>query len=397
MPLFSYDGIDKEGKRAKGTIEADGKNAALSKLSADGILVSDISQASEKRKFDKFSFSFRKKGLADVFFQMSILLSSGIPLTRALNVTAGTTKEGKIKKSLIDMEEKVSSGVRFSDAMTPYKSIYTELYIHLIRTSEKVGRLSAVLLDISRFEEDKRKSGEKITSAMMYPSVVMMLGFGVVGFMLTFVVPKLESIFTSAGADIPGSTKFLLFASGFLQNYGVFMFILVLIMAVVFRKFYAAKGDFRKKLDKKLYHIAFVRDVTASRLAHVLSFQLREGLPLVEALGNTADGLNNFHVKEALLEITEGVRAGRKFSEMVTQTGLFSELFIAAVTTGEKSGNLADLLDRVNTYYNRKTDQFTARFVSVIEPIFIMFIGIVVGFIVISIMEPLFSINNLVK
>ncbi len=100
-----------------------------------------------------------------------------------------------------------------------------------------------------------------------------------------------------------------------------------------------------------------------------------------------------------LVEITEGgVRSGRKFSEAVTQSGLFSELFIAAVATGgEKSGNLADLLDRVNTYYSRKTDQFTARFVSVIEPIFIMFIGLVVGFIVVSIMEPLFSINTLVK
>ncbi|PLX68513.1 MAG: hypothetical protein C0603_05000 [Denitrovibrio sp.] len=397
MPVFNYDGIDKAGKRAKGTIEMASKNAAMSKLSADGIMVSDIRQGSEKRKLDKYSFSFKKKSLPDVFFQLSILLSSGIPLTRALKVTADTTKDIKIKKSLLDMEEKVSSGMRFSEAMAPYKKIYTELYIHLIRTSEKVGRLSAVLLDISKFEEDKRKAGEKITSAMIYPSVVMMLGFGVVGFMLTFVVPKLEGIFKSAGADIPGSTKLLLFTADFLQNYGLFLFIIVLMLAIVFRKTYSAKGSFRRNLDKKLYKIAFVRDVTASRIAHVLSFQLREGLPLVEALSNTVEGIGNFYVKEGLTEITDGVRAGRKFSEVVSQSGLFSELFIAAVTTGEKSGNLADLLDRVTTYYSRKTDQFTARFVSVIEPIFIMFIGLVVGFIVVSIMEPLFSINTLIK
>lgn len=397
MAVFSYDGIDKAGKRAKGNLEAASKNAALAKLSADGILVSEISQATEKKKRDRYSFSFKKKGLPDVFFQMSILLSSGIQLTRALKITADTIKDTKLKRSLLDMEEKVSSGMRFSEAMMPYKKIYTELYIHLIRTSEKVGRLSTVLLDISRFEEEKRKAGEKVTSAMIYPSVVMMLGFGVVGFMLTFVVPKLEGIFKSAGADMPASTQFLLFSADFLQNYGIMLFFFVLVLSVGLRRLYSAKGAFRMKVDRQLYKIAFVKDVTVSRLAHVLSFQLREGLPLVEALVNTGEGIGNYYVKEAVAEIAEGVKGGRKFSDAVTDTGLFSELFIAAVATGEKSGSLPDLLDRVNVYYTRKTEQFTARFVSVIEPVFIMFIGLVVGFIVVSIMEPLFNINTLVK
>jgi type II secretory pathway component PulF len=396
MPLFSYEGINKEGKKVKDVLEAAGKNAALAKLSADGILVSSVSQASEK-KGGRFSFSFRKKGLSDVFFQLAILLSSGIQLTRALQITADTTKDTRIKKSLLDIQEKVSSGRRFSEAMSAYQDIYTELYIHMIRTSEKVGRLSSVLLDISRFEEEKRKAGEKVTSAMIYPSVVMMLGFAVVGFMLTFVVPKLESIFKSAGADIPASTKFLLMSSAFLQDYGVLVFILVLIAAIAVRRIYAAKGKFRYAADKKLYRIAFLKDVTASRLAHVLSFQLKEGLPLVEALNNTAEGTGNHYVREGLEEIAESVKAGKRFSSAVAESGLFSELFNAAIATGEKSGNLADLLDRVNIYYSRKTEQFTSRFVSVIEPLFIMFIGLVVGFIVISIMEPLFSINTLVK
>lgn len=397
MPSFSYDGLDRQGKKAKGMIEADSKNAALAKLAAEGILVSKLAQSTEKKRFDKFYISFGKKALADVFFQLSILLSSGIPLTRALKVTAETIKDGRVKKSLIDMEEKVSSGKRFSEAMAPYKNIYTELYIHLIRTSEKVGRLSGVLLDISRFEEEKRKAGDKITSAMIYPSVVLMLGLGVVGFMLSFVVPKLEGIFKTAGAEMPTSTKVLLFSADFLQNYGVFVFILVLVLAVVLRRLYTKGGKFRMALDKKFYRIPFVRDVTASRLAHVLSFQLREGLPLVEALVSTSDGIGNKYVKDALLGVTERVKGGHKFSEAVTETGLFTELFIAAVATGEKSGNMPDLLDRVNVYYSRKTEQFTARFVSVIEPLFIMFIGLVVGFIVISIMEPLFNINTLVK
>jgi type II secretory pathway component PulF len=281
--------------------------------------------------------------------------------------------------------------------MTDHKELFGELYIHLIRTSEKVGRLSSVLLDISKFEEEKRKAGDKMASAMIYPSVVLMLGFGVVGFMLTFVVPKLENIFKSAGADIPASTKSLLFIAGFLQDYGALVFFIFLAVVIALQRMYAAKGNFRMKVDKKLYQISLVRAMSASRLSHVLAFQLKEGLPLVEALVNAGDGLKNVYVRETVMDISERVKAGDKFSDAVTDAGLFSELFVAAVATGEKSGNMADLLERVNVYYNRKTEQFTSRFVSVIEPVFIMFIGLVVGFIVISIMEPLFSINSLVK
>jgi len=395
MPVFSYEGIDKKGKTVKGRVEASGKNTALSKLMADGLLISTIKEAADKQS--KFSFSFRKKPLADVFFQLSILLSSGIQLTKALTVTAQSVHDKKMKDALTDMCDKVSGGKKFSDAMEAHKKIFGELYVHLIRTSEKVGRLATVLMDISRFEEDRKKAGEKLTGAMIYPTVVLTMGLGVVGFMLAFVVPKLESIFKSAGADIPASTKLLLFMSGVLQHYGLVVFMLILAAVAVFSRYYAIKGKFRMYIDQRLYRLDVVKDVTASRLSHVLSFQLREGLPLVEALRNTAPGIANVYVGQAIMDIAESVAAGKKFSESVSQSGLFTELFVAAAATGEKSGNLPDLLERVNVYYSRKTEQFTARFVSVVEPVFIMFIGLIVGFIVISIMEPLFSVNSLVK
>lgn len=396
MPSFSYDGLDKDNNRIRGVVEEVSKNSALSKLSSEGILVSFISEESVKKR-KRIVSVFKKKGLADIFFQLSILTSSGIPLTKALTVTAGSTKDSKLKNILMSVQDGVESGRRFSDSLADYKEIFGELYIHLIRTSEKVGRLSSVLLDISKFEEEKQKAGDKVASAMLYPSVVLMLGFGVVGFMLTFVVPKLENIFRSAGAEIPTSTKSLLFIAGFLQDYGMFIFISFLVLAVVLRRLYSAKGNFRMKFDRWLYRFAMVRDMSASRLSHVLAFQLKEGLPLVEALNNAGDGLKNIYVRESVMEIAERVKGGEKFSTVVADAGIFSELFSAAASTGEKSGNMAELLDRVNTYYDRKSEQLVSRFTSVIEPLFIMFIGLMVGFIVISIMEPLFSINSLVK
>lgn len=396
MPFFLYEGIDKDGKKVKGQIESSGRNSAVSKLIADGIMVSSVRDMAEKKRFG-FSFSLGRKSLADIFFQLSILISSGIQLTKALSITAQSVGDKKIKQALLDSCEKVSGGKRFSDSLEPHKAVFGELYIHLIKTSEKVGRLPHVLMDISKFEEERRKAGEKLTGAMSYPAVVLSLGLAVVGFMLAVVVPKLEGIFKSAGADIPASTKALLAVSSFLQHFGILFFIALVFGIAVLGRIYASKGRLRNSVDRWLYRFAFMQDITAARLSHVLSFQLKEGLPLVEALKNTSGSIGNVHVRSAIMDISESVSAGRKFSESIEKSGLFNELFTAACATGEKSGNLPELLERVNVYYARKTEQFTARFVSVIEPVFIMFIGIVVGFIVISIMEPLFSINTLVK
>ena len=396
MPFFIYEGIDRNGKNAKGQIEAQGKNAAVAKLMADGILVSVIRDVAEKKRGLFLIFS-GKKNTADIFFQISIMLSGGIQLTKALTVTADTVRDRRMKQALLDACEKVSGGMRFSDALMPHKDIFSELYIQLIRTSEKVGRLPQVLLDISKFEEDRRKAGEKLIGAMIYPTVVLSLGLAVVTFMLAFVVPRLQEIFKSAGAEIPVTTKLLLLISSFLQHFGIFVFLILLAGLAVFLRAYRKKGDFRVRLDKRLYRFSIVKDVTAARMSHVLGFQLKEGLPLVEALRNSAGSIGNLYVSQGVYDIADSVSSGKKFSESISQSGLFDELFTAAAATGEKSGSLPELLERVNVYYSRKTEQFTSRFVSVIEPVFIMFIGIVVGFIVISIMEPLFSINSLVK
>ncbi|MGE4318674.1 MAG: type II secretion system F family protein [Deferribacterales bacterium] len=396
MPFFIYDGVDSQGKPAKGQIEAQSRNAALSKLMAEGVLVSSISDVLNKKRALFFSFS-SKKNTADIFFQLSIMLTGGIPLTKALTVTSETLRDKRMKRALLDICAKVSSGMRFSDAMKEQDGVFSELYIHLIRTSEKVGRLPQVLLDISRFEEERRKAGEKIVGAMIYPSVVLTLGFAVVTFMLAYVVPRLQDIFKSAGAEIPAATKLLLLVSSFLQVFGLPLFLILLVCLGVFLRAYRKKGSFRLNLDKKLYRITIIKDVTAARLSHVLGFQLKEGLPLVEALRNCAGSIGNAYVSEGIRDIADSVASGKKFSDSVNESGLFSELFSAAAATGEKSGSLYELMEHVNIYYSRKTEQFTARFVSVVEPVFIMFIGIVVGFIVISIMEPLFSINSLVK
>lgn len=396
MPTFTYSGVSRDGKKVKGVLEGDSKNSAVAKLMADGILVSEIRSARDKKGFLTFNFFSGKGQIPDVFFQLSLLLKSGIALVHALKVMSGSTK-GRIKNVLLDIAGTVSEGRRFSDALGKYPDLFEEMYVNLIKTSEEVGRLPEVLMDIAKFEEDKKKVKGKLTSALMYPMAVLIMGLGVVGFLLSYVVPKLQNIFSASGADLPASTKALLSISLVLQKYGVFIFLLVLAVIIAIRWYYRNHAAFRMKVDSKLLEIDFINHVLIARFAHVVAFQVHEGLPLTQALDNAANVSWNRAFSSKVQAVADKVRSGEKFSDAVKRTGGFTELFEAAAATGEQSGNVAELLERVSEFFGKKSEELTTRFVSIIEPLFIMFIGIIIGFIVISIMDPLFSLNTLVK
>ncbi|MDE7169815.1 MAG: type II secretion system F family protein, partial [Mucispirillum sp.] len=154
---------------------------------------------------------------------------------------------------------------------------------------------------------------------------------------------------------------------------------------------------FRLKADKKLFSVNLVSHVSVAKFAHVLSFQLKEGLPLTDSLHYASLIISNRYMQKVVGEVRESVQSGTRFSTAVKNAGIFPELFPAAVSTGESSGNMPELLERVNEFYSKNVDKFLSSFISAIEPVFIVFIGVLVGFIVVSIMEPLFSMNSLVK
>ncbi len=399
MATYSYKGVSKTGKNVKGVRESISRQTLTSELLSEGIFVTEIVDAQLKKKsFEKFeALLSSKKNLADTFFQLSLLLRSGIPLVEAIKIISKTTKHVKVKNALLEVSARVSEGMRFSEALSRYPNIFDPMYVNLIRASEQVGRLSAVLADIAVYEEDKRKNSDKLTSAMVYPMTILVLGLGVLGFLLTFVVPKMESIFESMKQNIPASTKFLLAVSDFMGNYGVFLLFFIFFIIFLLRYLYKNNKKFRLKVDKRIYKINLVASVSVAKFAHVLAFQLKEGLPLTDAIHFASETIDNLYLKEVIANVRTSVQSGTKFSVAVKNAAIFPELFPAAVSTGESSGNMPELLERVNEFYSKQVDKLLSSFVSIIEPLFIVFIGVLVGFIVVSIMQPLFQMNTLVK
>ena len=399
MAAYSYKGISKTGKEVKGVREAVSRQVLTSELLSEGIFVSSISDMREKQPFfAKLQEIFAKKlNLSDTFFQLSLLLRSGIPLVEALKIVAKSTKEQHLKNALLESASKVSEGMRFSDSLSKYPKIFEPMYVNLIKASEQVGKLAAILADIAVYEEDKRKNTDKIKTAMVYPMTILVMGFAVLGFLLAFVVPKMESIFASMKQQIPASTQFLLHVSDFVSEYGLVLLLFIMFIIFSIRYLYRNNNKFRLDLDKKLFKINLVSHVSVSKFAHVLSFQLKEGLPLTDALHYASLVIDNKYMYNIVSQVRESVQAGTKFSVAVRNAGIFPELFPAAVSTGESSGNMPELLERVNEFYSKNVDKFLTSFISAIEPIFIVIIGVLVGFIVVSIMQPLFSMNSLVQ
>lgn len=399
MAAYSYKGISKTGKEVKGVCEAVSRQVLTSELLSEGIFVSSISDMREKQPFfAKLQEIFAKKlNLSDTFFQLSLLLRSGIPLVEALKIVAKSTKEQHLKNALLESASKVSEGMRFSDSLSKYPKIFEPMYVNLIKASEQVGKLAAILADIAVYEEDKRKNTDKIKTAMVYPMTILVMGFAVLGFLLAFVVPKMESIFASMKQQIPASTQFLLHVSDFVSEYGLVLLLFIMFIIFSIRYLYRNNNKFRLALDKKLFKINLVSHVSVSKFAHVLSFQLKEGLPLTDALHYASLVIDNKYMYNIVSQVRESVQAGTKFSVAVRNAGIFPELFPAAVSTGESSGNMPELLERVNEFYSKNVDKFLTSFISAIEPIFIVIIGVLVGFIVVSIMQPLFSMNSLVQ
>ncbi len=398
MASFNYTGTTSDGKIERGTKEATSKIALTNELMRQGVFVSDISEVSIKKgQFDTFRTLFSaKKNLADTFFQLSLLLRSGITLVEAINIIAKSEKNEGLREALLDSASKVSEGMRFSESLARFPNIFDSMYVNLIKASENIGRLSAVLGDIAEYEEYKQKNNDKVSSALVYPMTILVMGMGVLGFLLSVVVPKMEKIFSSMKQEVPGTTKFLLTISDFVVNYGIILLVFLLFVIFVTRYNFRNNVKFRLKVDKRLYNIKLVSTTLVAKFAHILAFQLREGLPLTDALAHAGSTLNNRYIQSVINDVRTSVQSGVKFSKAIKNAEVFPELFPAAVSTGESSGNMPDLLDRVNEFYSKQVDKFLTRFVSLIEPLFIVFIGGMVGFIIVSIMQPLFQMNSMV-
>lgn len=395
MPNFKYKAMNKKGERLEGTYNAISRDEVIEMISSNNyypLMVEEIREGTkiELRLFERVT----TKDIAIFCRQFYTMLDAGVSINSAVHILAEQLTNRKLKDALGDMEDQVRKGQTLSESMRKHNKIFPDLLISMIETGEVSGNLDSVLLRMSTHYEKENKINNKVKSAMIYPAVLSVVAIVVVTILLTFVMPTFIDMFTESGVELPLSTKILLGMSGGLQKHGLLILLAVVTIVILFR--YYLKTDsgkvFSSRLKLKIPVIKKLNQkIIVSRFTRTLSTLLSSGVTLVQALEVVSDVVGNKVAEESLSRIREAVIKGEGLSTPISEDKLFPSMLASMVKIGEESGSLDDILNKTADFYDEELEVTVQTTTALLEPLLIVIMGVVMGFIIISIMLPMFN------
>ncbi len=421
MAVYEYKGLDKAGKNAVGIVDADSPKAARLKLRKQGVFPTSVveGKAGALRAAGKgtttdrsggglsvevdFSKYFERIGVSDVAIatrQLSALIGAGIPLVESLGAVSEQVEKEKLRLVMREVKEKVNEGATLHKALSEYPKIFTNLYTNMVKAGEQAGALETVLDRLADYTESMVELRGKVVAAMTYPVIMMFVAMGVVGFLLTFVVPKITKIFDDMGADLPFITRFVVGISNFMQSYWWLIAMLVAAGVYAFRRWYAGDAG-RHRVDDWLLRVPvfgrMMSMVAISRFASTLATLMNSGVPLLSALGIVRNLLGNVILQDVVEKAQEQVREGRALNRPLKESGRFPPMVIHMIAVGERTGDLAPMLERVSASYESQVNRRLETLSSLLEPLMILIMGGVVFVIALAILLPMLNMNSLAR
>ncbi len=406
MPLFSYKVVDKSGKEIKGITESESRNTLKMKLQSEGLFVSDIKEKSSKDAFDltnlKMLLSLRsKKASLDEVASMTRLLATlqkaSIPLVEALGAVAEQQQNAYLKETMMLVKNKIQEGYSFSRSAKDFPDTFSDLYCNMIAAGEESGALDKVLLRLADFLESQLDLKNRVRSAMTYPIILLVMSIIVISIMFIVVVPKLSEMFDSMDMELPIQTKFMIGLSSFFSNYWWLVIIVAVGGFISFKRYIKTeKGLFR--WDKFLINVKIFgrinRMIAISRFAKTLATLLNAGVPILKALDIVKKVVGNKVLETAIAVAKENIKEGESISVPLKRSGEFPPIVISMISIGEQSGELESMLETLADSYEKEVRYTLERLTSMIEPIMLATLGLVIGFIIFSIIVPIFKINE---
>lgn len=411
MAKFKYTAIDANGKQKTGTVEAASQDEASSKLSASGLMPTKIVDAGgsaptkaatkkgakKSKKAGGFGKVIKPEELTTFTRQLATLLDAGLPLLRALEVMIRQEKNLRFQGVLEQIADQVKSGNSFSDGLSQHPKIFDRLFVNMVRAGEAGGVLDTVLSRLAGFMEKALKTKKKVKAAMVYPIVVVGVAVAIVALLMVVVVPKFQTIFDDMleGAALPGPTQLVVGVSNFMRDN-----ILVTLGIVVF-VFIAFKFFMKTPIGSKMFNWLsintpkvgdLVRKVNIARITRTFGTLLSSGVPILQSITITKDITGNKFYENALNRIHDSVRDGESLAKPMERESVFPNMVTSMVDVGEETGELAEMLNRVADNYDEDVDNAVAGITSIIEPVMIVFLAVVVGFIVIALFLPIVEI-----
>ena len=384
-----------EGTIVKGVIDAADEKAAIERLKNTGVIPLKVAAPKEGIK-KRFTLRSSKGDLLTFTMELSALLSSGVPLDRSLNILSGISESKEMKNIIQSILKSIREGSSFSDALQRHPEVFPKIYINMIRAGEAGGVLDVVLDKLNEFLESRKELKEHVFSAMIYPTILIVTGGVSVIVLLTYVLPKFTVLFAELGGSLPLPTQILLAFSNNLKSYWWIVLSLFITGWFIFK--HSIKSDTgRYKWDSfKLKLMGdVIRKLETARFCRTLGTLLKSGVPLLQALNNAKDVINNQVIASVIDDVSKGAKEGKGIAIPLTNTNVFPPLALSMIKVGEETGQLDTMLLKVASTYEKSLKEAIKRFISLLEPVMILTMGLIIGFIVVSMLMAIFSVTAL--
>lgn len=399
MPIYSYTFKDAVGGLQKGTTEAESEEQLRSRFQEQGLEIVEVTMLKKSGKSKSKSYGKVKlKNLAIFCRQFSTMVDAGVSLVRCLDVLGRQTDDNKLKKILMDVGERVESGESLSRAMQRHPRTFNNLFIGLIRAGEIGGVLEESLQRLSQFLEKDVELRRKVTSALTYPVLVLIAALGIVIFLVSWVVPQFAQLFKDIGlkdSEFPAMTKFLIdLSANFQKNWLVIT--LVTVGTIVVYKIFASTRFGRRVIDRVKLKVPVFgplhHKVCMARFSRTMGTLLTSGVPILQAMETVAGTVGNAIMADAVLDARARIREGDRIGEPLEASKQFPPMVVHMIGVGEESGSLDYMLQKIAEFYESEVEATLASLTAALEPILIVFLGFVVGFIVIAMFLPLIKV-----
>ncbi len=410
MPKFAYKATNKDGKETFGIIEADSQALAIQDVRTLGLFPTTMREA---KKSDEKRARKQKGGISELYFggvkwketviltrQLATLIDAGLPLLRSLNILVSQQKPSKMRDILREITSDVQQGSTFSEGLAKHPKVFDRLFVNMVRAGEVGGMLEVVLNRLAVFMEKRMALKRKVKGAMVYPIFVVIAAAGIVSFLLIRVVPVFAEIFEEFGSALPAPTQFLVTCGDFMQQ--SWWLLLTVISGIIISIKVMAKIHFIKRImDRVSLKMPLVGDlvtkVAVARFARTLGTLLTSGVPILQALRITKETIGNEVIQNAIQKVHDRIKEGDTIARPLDESKVFPAMVVNMIDVGEETGALDAMLNKVADIYDAEVEAAVEAMLALMEPAIIIILGGIIGFIVVALYLPIFSLGDAVS
>lgn len=396
MPVFTYTGVNRGGTTVTGERTATNKAEVQTQLRREQINVSKVSEKGKEFAFPTFGGGVKAKELAIFTRQFSVMIDAGLPLVQCLEILANQQENKTFQKILTGVRASVEGGATLSSSMKQYEKVFDPLYHNMVEAGETGGILDTILQRLSTYIEQNVKLTRAVKSALIYPISVLSIAAGVIVLLLWKVVPIFVTLFAGLGANLPLPTRIVIGLSRFIGSWFGFLILAAFVGAVVALKVWYGTAQGRYAIDGTLLKLPILgmilRKIAVARFTRTLGTLISSGVPILESLDITARTSGNAIVERAIQKTRKAVEAGRSLVDPLKETDVFPGMVTQMIAVGEQTGAMDTMLQKIADFYEAEVDAAVKDLLTLLEPVMIVFLGVVVGGVVISMYLPLFSL-----